>query len=197
MNSGAFVNAIESMENWGLTDVLLPFLLIFTIMFAILQKTKILGLDKKNFSVIIALVIALTVVIPHVTGSYPPDGDIVDIMNSALPNISIVVVAIVMLLILIGILGGQATWMGGSLSGWIAIVALLIVLFIFGRAASWYTSWPRWLWWLEDPDTQALVIIILIFGIIIWWVTKEPSEEGKKWKLFSDIGDFFKGNNKD
>jgi len=196
MESGAFVNAIESMENWGLTDVLLPFLLIFTIMFAILQKTKILGEDKKNFNVIIALVIALTVVIPHVTGSYPPDGDIVSIMNSALPNISIVVVAIVMLLILIGILGGEASWMGGSLSGWIAIIALLIVLFIFGKAANWYESWPRWLWWLEDPDTQALVVIILIFGIIIWWVTKEPSEKGEKWKLFSDIGDFFKGGGK-
>ena len=173
--------------------MLLPFLLVFTIIFAILQKSKILGDGKKNYNVILSLVIALLVVVPHVTGTYPADADVVSIMNNALPNVSIVIVAIVMLLILIGILGGEAKWMGGSLSGWIAVIAFLIILFIFGKAAGWWLAWPSWLWWLEDPDTQALIIIILVFGIIIWWVTKEPKSDQKGFKLFSDIGDFFKG----
>ena len=43
----------QIMENIGIVDVLLPFLLIFTIIFAVLQKTKILGESKKNFNVII------------------------------------------------------------------------------------------------------------------------------------------------
>ena len=43
---------IQTLESWGLTDVLLPFLLVFTIIFAILQKSNILGEGKKNFNVI-------------------------------------------------------------------------------------------------------------------------------------------------
>ena len=63
-------NFVRALDGWGLTDVMLPFLLIFTLVFAIMQKTKILGEDKKNFNVIIALVMALLVVIPHITSSY-------------------------------------------------------------------------------------------------------------------------------
>lgn len=190
-----FTELMRTLEYWGLTDALLPFLLIFTIIFAVLQKTHILGEGRKNFNVVVALVIALSVVIPHVTNSYPADADVVEIMNNALPNVSIVLVAIIMVLILIGLLGGEARWMGGSLSGWIAIISFLIVIFIFGRSAGWFETLPRWLWWLDDPNTQALVIIILIFGIIIWFITKEDKAEktGFLKRAMEDLGDFFKG----
>ena len=191
-----FVEFVEVLESWGLTDALLPFLLIFVIIFAVLQKTRVLGEGKKNFNVIVSLVISLLVVIPHVTRSYPPGGDIVEILNTALPNVSILVVAIVMLLVLIGILGGEARWMGGSLSGWIAIFAFLIILWIFGRAAGWFYYVPRWLYWIQDPDVWALIVILLVFGIVIWFITRD-SEEQDKLKGFSKftegLGDFFKG----
>ena len=32
---------IITLDRWGLTDVLLPFLLVFTVVYAILQKAKI------------------------------------------------------------------------------------------------------------------------------------------------------------
>ena len=105
------------LESWGLTDVMLPFLLIFVIIFAVLQKARILGEDKKKFNVIIALVMGLLVVIPHVLNYYPPNGDPVDIMNQALPQVSLIAVAVIMLLILIGLFGGESKWMGSSLSG--------------------------------------------------------------------------------
>ena len=57
-----FIWVIQTLENQGLTDVLLPFLLIFTIVFAVFQKTEILGKGKKNFNGVIALVIALATV---------------------------------------------------------------------------------------------------------------------------------------
>ena len=44
-------------QTYGIMDFLLPFLLVFTIIFAVMQKTKILG-EKKNFNVIVALVLA-------------------------------------------------------------------------------------------------------------------------------------------
>ncbi|MBI5073475.1 hypothetical protein HZA99_06685, partial [Candidatus Woesearchaeota archaeon] len=62
-----FVQLFRTMESYGLTDALLPFLLIFTILFAMLQKTKILGAGKKNFNVMVSFIIAAMVVIPHIT----------------------------------------------------------------------------------------------------------------------------------
>ena len=33
---------VDTLESWGLTDVLLPFLLIFTLIFAVMQKIGVL-----------------------------------------------------------------------------------------------------------------------------------------------------------
>src|SRR3989344_8777090 len=87
---------VRALEGWGLTDVMLPFLLVFTLLFAVLEKTKVLGDQKRNLNLTISLVISLLVVIPHVTNSYPGGMDVVDIMNKALPSVSIVIIAVIM-----------------------------------------------------------------------------------------------------
>ena len=169
-----FTQFIVTLERFGLTDALLPFLLIFAIVFASLQKVKVFGQDKKNISIIIALVMGLLVVIPHVTDSYPPGRDIVEIMNNAIPSISLIIVAIVMLLILLGVFGSELDIAGTSLAGWIAILAFLTVLYVFGASAKWWQS--GWLSWLGGWDTWAIVIILLIFGIVIHIITAEPGK---------------------
>ena len=193
MPANNFVQVFRSLEAYGMTDALLPFLLIFTILFAMLQKTKILGAGKKNFNVMVALIISLLVVIPHITGSYPPGKDIVEILNTALPNVSILVVAILMGLLLIGLLGGEAKWVGGSLSGIFAIISFGGIIYIFGGAAGW---WNNKLNFWFDSDVLALVIVILVFAIVIWYITQEDSTADKAVKGFNvakEIGDFFKG----
>lgn len=166
------------MQDMGVIDVLLPFLLIFTVVFAVLEKAKIFGEKKKNINVMISLIIGLLVVFPHVTGTYPPGGDIVEIMNSAIPNISIIVIAIIMLLILIGIFGKDLTFAGTPLVGVVAILSFLTVAYIFAVAAGW--GGISSLDWLKDPQTQATIVVILVFGILIWLITKEPSDPSKK-----------------
>lgn len=189
-----FPGFLQTLESYGLLDALLPFLLIFTVIFAILQKTKFLGEEKKNFNVVIALVIALIVVLPHVTNTYPPDADVVDIINRAIPNVSIVVVAIVMLLLLVGIWGTQVNWAGSSLSGLVAIASFIGIIYIFGVSAGWFKT--GWLGrWFSNPNTQAVVLIILVFGVLIWYITREPGAKEKGNVLNSAFGafrDFFK-----
>ena len=61
---------IEFLDKIGIYDVVLPFLLIFAIVFAILDKTKVLGTEKygdidmpkKNLNAIVAFVLAFLVV---------------------------------------------------------------------------------------------------------------------------------------
>src|SRR3989344_3262761 len=121
---GVFERGMLVLEDLGLTDVLLPFLLIFTIVFAVLQKTEMFGKTGKNFNVMIALILALGVVIP-----------------------------------------------------------------IFGAAADLWSISQR-ASFLIDGDTQAVIVVILVFALLVWFITKEEKTEGSR--LLQDFGEMFK-----
>lgn len=95
-------NAIQFFRDFGLFDVVLPFLLVFTIIFAILEKTRILGVEgsgdktipKKNLNSMVAFVVALLVVATN---------KIVNALNQALPNVVLLIVVSISFLLLIGV----------------------------------------------------------------------------------------------
>ncbi|MBI4983514.1 hypothetical protein HZC32_02620, partial [Candidatus Woesearchaeota archaeon] len=168
--SSGFSNLATYFQAYGVMDFLLPFILVFTIVFAVMQKTKILG-DKKNFNVIIALVLGLLFVVPHLTGSYPLGYDPVQVMNESLPSISLVSIAAIMLLLLMGIFG---TGFASAAAPIIALIAIGFVIYLFGAALRfWDSPSDTFYWWTSE--TTELVIIILIFGLVVWFITKEPS----------------------
>lgn len=55
-------SALSSLVSFGLLDVVLPFIVSYTIVFALLEKTKPFGDGKRNISIILSLVIGLTTV---------------------------------------------------------------------------------------------------------------------------------------
>ena len=172
---------IRVLDNWGLTDVMLPFLLIFVIIYAILQKTRILGEERKNLNTIVALVVGLLVVIPHVTGRFPANADPVIIINEALPQVSIVLVAVVFLLIMIGVFGQEHVFLGLAMPGWIAFFSFIVILLIFGGAAGWWSgNFGNTLEQFFGTDGIAIMIMLLVFGIIIAWVTHESKDKEDK-----------------
>lgn len=182
-----FRNLMYSLQDIGVVDVILPFILVFTIVFAVLEKTKILGEDehkkpRKNFNVVVALVMGLAVVIPHVTNMYPPESDVVMIINKALPQVALIAVAIIMILITIGAFGRK--WdVGESTAGVpFVILALVIVVVIFLAAADVFTraTWPRWLYFIFDPTFQAVIVAIIVFGLIIYFITKDNADDKSK-----------------
>ena len=165
------------LDNIGLTDVILPFLLIFVIIFAILQKTRILGEGKKNLSIVVAIVVGLLVVVPHVTGRFPANSDPVVILNDALPQVSIVLIAIIFLLIMIGVFGQDMVFLGVTAPGWIAFFALITIIIIFGGAAGWWSGYfGQTLEGFFGVEGIAVAIMLLVFGIIIAWITSESKE---------------------
>src|SRR3989344_2229777 len=56
-----FGTLISELQSLGVYDYFLPFLLIFAIVFAILEKTKIFG-EKTNINVVVSILIALIVI---------------------------------------------------------------------------------------------------------------------------------------
>lgn len=166
-----FTTLAHYFQTYGVLDFLLPFILVFTIVFAVMQKTKILG-DNKNFNIVIALVLALLFVVPHITGSYPLGYDPVQVMNDALPSISLVAIAAIMLLILMGIF---STGFSQAASPIIGIIAIIFVIYIFGASLNlWTGPYDIFGWW--TPETTELIIVILIFGLIVKFITKEEKD---------------------
>lgn len=187
MVSASFSNLGAQLQSWGVMDFLLPFLLVFTIVYAVLQRTKILGEGKKNFNVIIALVLGLVFVVPHITGTYPLGYDPVQVMNESLPSISLVAVAAIMLLILLGIFGANFSAAAAPIIG---IISILFVAYIFGASLNlWRGPYDIFSWW--TTDTTELMIIILIFGIIVWFITSEPSAKTPGGEFMKGVGKMF------
>lgn len=171
---GGLSNVFYYLEQWGIRDVILPFILIFTIIFAIMQKTNLL--KEKKYNLVVALAIALLTVIPHVTRSYPPGMDIVEIINNAVPGVALVLVIIVMVLILVGLLGSKEA---GIWTAW--ILGALGILAIIGFFISSIRPVP--ILSQIDPALQTLIIVLIMFGLIVWFITSEkttPSEKEKQ-----------------
>ena len=131
----------------------------------------------------------MAVVIPHVTGTYPtPESDVVNIINMALPNVSVVLIAVVMMLLMIGVFGGGVDFAKSRLAGWAVGFAILATVFIFGTAAYWWEL-PVWMNFLYDSDTQALVIILLVFGALIMFITADDKPKNpKEYSTIEDLG---------
>jgi hypothetical protein len=179
-------NAVMSLENLGLLDVLLPFLLIFTIAFAVLQKSKILGERAKNFNTMVSFVLAMAAIIPHVIHKGP---DVVVIINTALPNVSVLMIASMMVLLLIGVFGPDVNLLGSPLQGIIVLFAVIAVGYTFLSSAGLVQNIP----FLADPETRSLIISILVFGIIVWFITKEEDKMNDRKPVRETLNNMFGG----
>jgi hypothetical protein len=193
-NSGAFGGFFSYLEQFGIVDIIIPFILIFTILYAVLQKIQLFGKDtSKKYNVVIALGIALLSITPHATGRYG-DFDVVNVINNSLPQIGLILIALVLLMVLIGLLSGKEQSTSSSvILGLAGILAVILLIMVFWRALFPYTS-PYWLSFLDNPSFQAFLVIILVFGLIVWFVTKEPSKDNKGMENFrKTMGELFGG----
>lgn len=184
---------LQNLINWGFVDYVLPFLLVFTLVYAVLHKTKVMG-EKKSFNVVIALVLGLFFIVPHMSYSpvrYPSGLDPVEILLSVLPQVSLVMVGILALLMLVGIWGAQTQWVAGNrVTGWIVILSALAVLAIFGSSVGWWTGWD-WLARIFGDETIAIFVMLIIFGLIIRFVTADDEHSAAEG-VMTQIGNLFK-----
>ncbi len=168
-----FTDMIKTLEDMGFYQVVLPFMLVFTIMFAILQKIKLFGADTKNINVVVAVVIAFFVV--RVTS-------IISIINQFLPKVSMIVLVLLMFLLVLGIFGS------GELKGWSGwpffvgmIGAVLGIVWAlvssFPGAGSGGSLLPSWL--VLTPQDKAILLAVGIF-VLLLWVFKEPKTNWEK-----------------
>lgn len=182
MAVGSFANVFNYLDSLGVLDVLLPFAIIFTVVWAVLNRIEIFGSGKSNkFNTIIALSIAIISIVPHVTGKYQ-QFDIVTFINTSFPQVGLIILGIVLLLILLGTLGTNVNEGYKNIAvGTAGLVALVLLGVVIWNALFPYST-PTWLNFLSDPDLQALLVIVLVFGLIVYFVTKgEKKQDDPGW----------------
>lgn len=174
-------SAVEFLSDLGLFDVVLPFLLVFSVVFAILEKTEILGKGKKNINSIVALSVALITIAAN---------GVVNTINAALPNVVLILVAILSFLMLLGlfwkeqeqekfhVFGDQEGWYYGFL-----IAALIGVVLIFTNSlkTSSGETWLRYAWnWvtssLGGDGLSTAIIFLVIIGVVVWYAQKSSGD---------------------
>ncbi len=119
---------IYRLEQMGIAEVLLPFILVFTLIYAILQTTKVLS-EKKAINIVVGIAMGAGVVFPHVMGYYPIGNDPVIFINTFLPYVSIVVVAVITFLLLIGAFGLDIKDMSNKTYPFVILFALIFNFF--------------------------------------------------------------------
>ncbi|MDO8517477.1 MAG: hypothetical protein Q7S33_05125 [Nanoarchaeota archaeon] len=137
----------------------LPFLLVFVLIFAILQKSKILGDGKAQIDALISLAIALILI-----GVAPARDIIVNLM----PWLAVALVVILVFLLLYGFVAGDLsstpTWMKvifGVLSG-IFVIALVIYVTGFNEKVSgFFSGGESW------ANVLFIAVIIAAFVVAI------------------------------
>lgn len=161
--------AIETMFNsWqemGLFNYLLPFLLIFALVFGILTKVNLFN-DNKVVNAIIALVVGLIAI---------QFSAVSDFFAIIFPNLGIALSIILVILIIAGLfLGdviGKEKWPNYLLLG---IAGIIIVVVLVQSAGSF--GWNVAQWWIDNWAT--ITAVVLIVGLAIAAVVASSKGSG-------------------
>ncbi len=175
-----FTPSVELLINF-MKEGALTFVLVFSVSYFLLKKIKLFGSDEKSkIHMILALILAIAAITPHFTNTYYGYGetvDVVEIVNNALPSVSLLIVAIVLFLIVIAVFGVDLKLPGGTLlSGLVVIFSLLAIVYIFFTSAGVIVDW-NFLYWL-DEDLKQIILVLLVMAVVIYFITSEPSDSG-------------------
>ncbi len=151
------------------TEMVLPFVLIFTVVFAILQKTQILGKGKKQIDAIVSLSIGLIVV------SY---ANAVGIINDLMPFAAVSVVIILIFLLLYGMVFKEGEF---DLSKKVknvfgALAALAVTIAVLTITGAWNYIQDNWL----GGESQSAIVTNIIFIVMVVVAIGIVMSSGKK-----------------
>jgi len=141
-------------------EILLPFILVFTVVFAVLQKTKILGEAKAQIDAIVALCVGLiTVAFGYATG----------IIVNLIPFLAVSLIIILVLFVLWGFafhgeefkIPKRVTYAFGIIIA-IALVAAMLVI-----TGNWHYITDIFLLGGDGSDSLSSIVLVVIAIVAI------------------------------
>tara|TARA_Y100000310_G_C20689951_1_gene821590 strand:- start:2206 stop:2763 length:558 start_codon:yes stop_codon:yes gene_type:complete len=183
VQESVFRGVISFLGKIGVYDVILPFLLVFTIVFAVLEKTKVLGTEKvegkdvtkKNLNSMVAFVISFLVI---------ASTKLVSVINEAMANMVLLLILVVSYLMLVGVFFGSKEVTLEKYEGWtrfFMVIMFIGIVLIFLNALDWlqYVAALFVYWDSQWASSIILLIVVLVFMI---YITKESKPQESKPK---------------
>lgn len=179
-DASPFVTGIQFLDRLGVYQVLLPFLLIFTLVFAILEKTKVFGTEtigeeevaKKNLNSMFAFVTSFLVV---------ASTQLVRTINEAVANMTILLLLGFCFLLLAGVFHtGKEEFELKQYKGIFLAIMFVGILLIFLHALKTKDDVPwliyGWGFLRDHLDSPALgaVLLTVIVVILMGYITGKP-----------------------
>lgn len=182
----AIRGALNFLEQVGIFDVVLPFLLVFSISFAILEKTAVLGKEKfgddwvprRNLNAIVGFVLAFLVV---------ASSKLVELITTISSQLIVVLVVIMLFLALVGSFQKQTEDGIGLEYGWktaFMIIVLVCLVFITLNALktssgdSWLEAGFKLIVLNASSEISATIIFFIIIVVFVIFLTKGESGSG-------------------
>jgi len=163
---------VYGFESIGGFDVILPFLLVFTLVFALMEKVKLFGETKKNVHVIVALVAAFFVV---------AQPNLVYLIQGFIPRVAMFIIVLLMGLLVMGMFGLKGEKVVGWPLGLAVVIAIFAILWSLSAATGAY-YWP--LYNILTSQDIAWLISLGVFILVIWLIVKEPGDGNKPKSKF-------------
>lgn len=173
-SGGSLGTLFDQWEQLGVFDYMLPFLLIFALIFGILSKMNLFGDKNKQISGIIALVVGLMALRFNVVSVF---------FSDIFPRLGIALGAFLVFLIVLGLFGDPKsrgllnTMMWGAFGVAVVIVLQSTEMFGMGGISSIFELIPGWL-------IPIIVLIVLVAIVIAPKKTDKPPIESWLGRAF-------------
>ena len=177
----AFHGIVQFLQDLGVYDVILPFLLIFTLVFAILEKTKILGTEeiggkaytKKNLNAIVSFSISFLVI---------ASAQLVAVINKVMANVVLLLILAICFLLLVGVFFGDKQFTLENYPRWtkfFMIFMFLGIVVIFLHAFDWL-KYILFIFASFQAEWAATIIFLIVIIGFIAWITKSEKPAAEK-----------------
>ncbi len=174
-----FQNAIAFFVDLGIYDVVLPFLMVFTMLFAILEKTRVFGTEKidgnevtkKNLNAMISFVVALLVV---------ASADLVRIINTVAANVVVLLLLSILFLLLAGSFHkDEEFYLKDNWNKFFMVLMFAGIVLIFLNALGWLQyAWYYAVSNIDGPIVGSFLMLAVIIGGMVW-ITKSNDNSNK------------------
>ncbi len=152
-------------QNWIVTEFILPFLLIWVLVFAILEKTKLFGDGKKQLDAIIAFVIGLIFV-----GAVFPKL----VVGNLVLFLTVSIVVVFVGLLLWGFISGSELKADFLKNKGIKITAGIVITIAVILAVLWATGIQNSVWdfffrntWSGEFWTNFFFVAVIIIALVV------------------------------
>jgi len=172
---GAVGNLLFQWEQAGVFSYVLPFLLIFALIFAILEKTNLFG-GNKAVNVILSLSIGLMALQFNFVSYF---------FSEIFPRMGVLLSIMVVAMVLLGLFfkfqdeAGNATPIAKIFGGLIALGLIIIIYqsfsgqlgFVWNLGSTWEITY-----WFEAYGFSILSVLIGV-GLLLWVITSKKREK--------------------